>query len=317
MTNDPVSIIMPVKNVEKYISQCIDSVLNQTHTNYELIILDDSDDQTSEIIKSYSDKRINHIMVTGNISQKLNHGIKIAKFDYIARMDGDDVMVLDRIEKQIMYLNNNPEINILGTNYFCISENGSLLNVKKLPEHHKEIEFMMPIITSVLHPTVMMRKHDLMKITLYDESIDYAEDLELFLRFLSIFRFHNIQENLHFYRIHKPKYNLLIKNNRISYYIGLNYLNIKILLIGENSELIFQKGLLEYYKNNVNTARKLFLQLLKSNKYRGIKVLRYLIPSLLGNRVLNYLRQKGVLQFINRYFIIKFNFDTNNIKKTK
>jgi len=109
MSADYVSILLPSKNVEKYIGQCIDSVLAQTHRNYEFIIIDDSDDNTPNIIDSYSDERIQHIKLTGNVSWKLNYGISVAKFEYICRMDGYDIIVPEKIEKQLNYIKLNTE----------------------------------------------------------------------------------------------------------------------------------------------------------------------------------------------------------------
>lgn len=315
MNKDFVSIIMPVKNVENFINQCIDSILEQTFSNYELIILDDSKDNTSKIIKNYSDKRIKHVILSGNISKKLNYGIKIAKYNYICRMDGDDIMAPDRIEKQIRYLKNHPRIDILGTNYYCIDEKGTILYKKKLPETHKDIEFMMPIITSVLHPTVITSKRVFDKIGGYNENINCSEDTEIFLRCIKRFEFYNLQESLYYYRILESSNSKNINSLQYSYKFGKNYLTFS--LVNNKSYLTdkFRLGLLEYYKNDINKSRKIFFSLLFNNSFPKIKLLRYLLPSILGNRILKFFRKNKILIYMNKSVLNLFKFDTNNISR--
>lgn len=299
---------MPVKNTEKYIKQCVDSVLNQTHKNFEFIILDDSDDKTTEIIKGYSDSRIMHIRYKGNISSALNYGIGIASSEYICRMDGDDIMKYNRLETQIKFLNDNPHVDILGSNFYCIDENNVVMYEKKFPETHEEIEFMMPIITSVLHPTIMLKKKDYLRMLPYKDTV---EDLELFLRVLNDFKFYNLQTSLYYYRLYRKKTNVL--KEKISYNLGHEYLKDKI-KSSNNEKLIYQLGLLEYYRNDVIKARNIFLKLLFSSAINKSRIIRYLLPSFLGNYLLKNLRGRGFLVKFNSLAIKYLKCDTYSIR---
>lgn len=312
MIKEHISILMPVKNVEEYIRDSIDSVLNQTYLEYELIILDDSDDKTSEIVNSYSDERIKHIRFSGNISRKLNYGLQIAKYEYICRMDGDDIIDYKKIEKQINFLKENPVIDVIGTNYFCINESGDVLYEKKLPEFHQEIEFMMPVITSVLHSTIMLKKSKFLQITPYDETLTYAEDLDLFLKSLNKIQFYNLQEPLYYYRIFDNRIN--VQNDKTSYLLGLKYLDEKLKADSNDFKTMYQIGLLEYYRNDISKARSIFFKLLFGSGLKKYKIIRYIIPALLGNSLVKLLRSNGILRKMNSLFLKYFNYDTYSIR---
>lgn len=305
---------MPVKNNSKYIKKCVESILNQTHKNFELIIIDDSIDDTENIIRSINDKRIKFFKFNGNISAALNYGICNSNYDYICRMDGDDFSAPDRIQKQLDFLINHPDINIVGTNYYCIDENNKILFEKKFPEHDDEIKFMMPIITSVLHPTIMFRKKEINSVGNYNGNYEYVEDLDLFLRTSVRFNFYNIQEPLHYYRLYNFKNGLFEINNNLAYKISLDFINKNRLSYTEG-KLKFQKGLLEYYKNDVSLAKKYFFSVLFSSDVNLAKVLRYLLPSLMGNNLIKFLRKNNLVQKLNKNFIKMFNYDSNLIKE--
>ena len=121
-----VTVLMPVYNAEKYLAEAINSILNQTFTNYELLIINDgSTDKSEEIILKYSDKRIRYIKNDKNIRlvATLNKGIELAKGKYIARMDADDISVPTRLEKQITLLENNEDIGVCGSFLYVFGEN--------------------------------------------------------------------------------------------------------------------------------------------------------------------------------------------------
>jgi glycosyltransferase involved in cell wall biosynthesis len=128
---------MPVYNCELYIKEAIYSILNQTFTDYELIIIDDcSTDSTADIIKDYSDSRIIFFEKDSNsgYTNSLNYGLSVAKGEYIARMDGDDISLPTRLEKQVHFLNSNPDIVLCGTSYSIMEQQGVFYmpqNIKK------------------------------------------------------------------------------------------------------------------------------------------------------------------------------------------
>ena len=113
-----VTVLMPVYNAEKYLIEAIRSILTQSFMDYELLIINDgSTDDSLKIIKSFSDKRIRLVQNERNIGQanSLNKGIKLARGEYIVRMDADDISLSERIKKQVKFMDANPEIGISGT----------------------------------------------------------------------------------------------------------------------------------------------------------------------------------------------------------
>ena len=142
-----VSVIMSVYNGEKYLVQAIDSILNQTYQNFEFIIIDDcSTDNSSHILQEYAqkDSRIKIIKKEKNIGIKgfiknLNLGISIAKGKYIARMDADDISLPERFQKQVDFLENNPEITLVGAQLNLINEQNKITGEAIAALQHRDI----------------------------------------------------------------------------------------------------------------------------------------------------------------------------------
>ncbi|OXB16131.1 glycosyltransferase family 2 protein [Flavobacterium reichenbachii] len=195
-----VSVLLPVYNCEDYIKETIDSVLTQTFPDFELIIIDDcSTDNTVEIIEKYDDSRIKFIRKEKNsgYTDSLNFGIGVANGEYIARLDGDDICAETRFEKQVNFLDSNPEIILCGTAIQIIGTN----DILKHPRTHEEIKIKLCFGTAFCHPSVMVRKKVLEE-NKYDKNFEPAEDYELWTRLAFKGRLANIDEVLLFYRIH-------------------------------------------------------------------------------------------------------------------
>ena len=120
-----ISILLPVFNVEKYLRQSIESILFNTFKNFELVIVDDgSTDNTDSIIKSYKDPRINYLIKTNSgLIETLNYGLKKCSYPIVMRMDGDDVITENKIQKQLNYFNKSGSV-LTGTNGFLIDSEG-------------------------------------------------------------------------------------------------------------------------------------------------------------------------------------------------
>src|SRR5665213_836599 len=133
MKNTPntpfISVIMPVHNGGEFLKDAIDSILSQTWKDIELIIIDDgSTDTSADIIKSYRDDRIKSIRQTNHgLAYTLNKGLGLAKGDFIARMDQDDISLPSRLEKQMQYMAYNTKLGVLGTFFTYMDEQGSSL----------------------------------------------------------------------------------------------------------------------------------------------------------------------------------------------
>ena len=211
-----VSVIIPAFNAEKYIGEAIGSILAQTYKNFELIIINDgSTDNTAEIILSYNDERIKYINNEANagISRSRNKGIRHSKGKYIAVLDSDDIAARDRLEIQVKYLENKPDIAVCGSYYRAFSKNhSSIIRWPLMPEQIKaRLFFENPIGHSTTMISSKIFKEDNIW---YDESFKVALDFDLWCR---ISRKHNIA-NLPFvladYRIHPSQVSSVPVNQR-------------------------------------------------------------------------------------------------------
>lgn len=194
---------MSVYNEEKFLKAAIDSILNQTFSDFEFIIINDASSDTSrDIITSYNDPRIVFIENKENIglTKSLNIGIKIAKGKYIARMDADDISLPERLQSQYDFMENNQRIDICGTNYRVLDTEEE----KILPTDDDDIKIkLFSGINPIAHPTVMVRGKSLTEKRLfYNEKIKYAQDFEFWTRALPFFNFSNLSTTLLLYRKH-------------------------------------------------------------------------------------------------------------------
>jgi glycosyltransferase involved in cell wall biosynthesis len=197
-----VSVVMPVYNGEKYINEAIDSILQQTFNDIEFIIINDgSTDNSLEIIKSYNDERIIIInQENQGIAVSLNNGIKISQGKYIARMDADDISHNTRIKTQADFLNDNPDVIVVGSNADVIDQDSKFVYRAKQSLDNKGLKKKLPFKTPFIHPSVMMRKKTLTNIGLYPD-IPIAQDIFLFNRLSNLGDYANIKKPLIKYRL--------------------------------------------------------------------------------------------------------------------
>ena len=198
-----VTVLMPVYNGEKYLRQAIDSILSQTFSDFNFLIIDDgSSDKSREIIQSYQDTfpKVKLLSNPQNIGlmASLNKGIKEIGSTYIARMDADDVAFPCRLEKQIQFLEEHPNISVLGTNMIVVDENLNFLEKQCLPSKSLQIKWNLYFGCCIAHPTVMMRRSILFDIGVYNENFKNteAEDYELWLRATKKYEFYNLVQPL-------------------------------------------------------------------------------------------------------------------------
>lgn len=185
-----VSIILPAYNCEKYISEAVNSILQQVYDNFELIIVNDgSTDNTSSILASISDQRMKVINNDGNkgLIYSLNRAIDESQGEYIARMDADDMATNDRIEKQVHWLLHHPNTAAVGTFIKIMHEDSTekgewLLDRQTVSSD--AIKKVMPKENCLAHPTMMMRA-DILKRYKYSASQKNIEDYDLWLRMLA------------------------------------------------------------------------------------------------------------------------------------
>jgi glycosyltransferase involved in cell wall biosynthesis len=272
-----VSVIMPVKDGALFLSAAIESILSQSYTNIEFIILNDgSMDETEAIVRSYSDPRIVYraYETSLGLATRLNEGIAFATGDYIARMDADDVALKTRLEKQVTFLEAHPEISLVGTWARFIDEKGEERGqIYRTPVTHEEILFRACFANPFIHPSVMVRASDL-RANLYNETYRRSQDLELWSRLLFVenVRAANLPEPLLLYRRHAAS--LTKKKNAEDYLrsAAIPLKNMKnVLPLTQEQEALFLKA----YLGEALTLVQLIKRMRLSFLFRNAFVLKY------------------------------------------
>lgn len=244
-----ISVVMPVYNVALYIVESVTSILNQTIIDFELLIIDDcSSDNTLSILEEIKDDRIKIIRKEKNLGlvHSLNLGFELAQGKYIARMDGDDISVKDRFEKQLAILEQNPNIILCGS---WIQHFGKSREIVKFKESHEEIVIQMLLYCSLSFGTAMLRRKSL-ALFKFNESKKHVEDYDFLSRIVWEGELHNIQEVLYHYRVHDNQVSALYKNIQIEGDIPIKLSLFKKLNYDTNKysdELISKMLLLNQY----------------------------------------------------------------------
>lgn len=250
MKNPLVTVLLPVYNNES-INLCIDSVLKQTFTDYELLIIDNaSTDNTINVIKGYDDARIKLVVNKENIGPtgSLNKGVSLAKGKYIARIDADDLMLPERLEKQVDFMENNPDYGIVGSWTKHIDESDNLSQTNKLCVSDKAIRAYMMIQSPFYHPAVMMRSEVLKDNELnYDLSIKVAVEYKLWNEILKYSKGSNLPEVLTYYRVSSNSLSHANAKTRVK-----EYLNVRKYICEEHREELVLKSLQIEEKQNKN-----------------------------------------------------------------
>jgi glycosyltransferase involved in cell wall biosynthesis len=207
MTDPFISVLLPIYNGEKYLREAIDSILAQTYSHFELILIDDgSTDATPAIIAEYAprDSRIRvqtHSKNSGRIAA-LNTGLGVARGEYIARMDQDDVSLPERFAKQVAHLEAHPETGILGTAATVMDKSGAPQGLMESPLRHELICWALCFYNPMIHPTIMARRDVMQSIGGYRVNYPMAEDYDLWTHLSQSTRIENLPEPLLLLRKH-------------------------------------------------------------------------------------------------------------------
>ena len=202
-----VTVLLPCYNSEKYLKECIDSILKQSYAKFELLIINDgSIDKTGSIINQYKDDRIVYVENDKNegIVKSLNKGIAIASGKYIARMDADDLMHTERLQKQVEFLERpeNHDIGIVGCNHYIIDTLSKPISLRQYPSNDAEIRTIMLFACPFCHPSVLMRIEVFKKMK-YPSNYKHIEDYALWFKIASKYQLANLPDFLTYYRIHE------------------------------------------------------------------------------------------------------------------
>jgi glycosyltransferase involved in cell wall biosynthesis len=212
LTNKPkVSVLLPIYNAEAFLREAVESILAQTFSDFELLAINDgSTDHSREILTSFSDSRLKIIDNDGNrgLIYTLNRGIEHAKGEFIARMDADDIALPERLALQIRFLDENPNVALVGGQTELIDSYSKSFKLCQLPQTHDEIITKIFTANCFVHPSVLFRANVIRNLGGYREEALHAEDYDLWLRIIEHYDVANLAEILVRYRIHSNQVSL-------------------------------------------------------------------------------------------------------------
>lgn len=198
---------MAVYNGERHLPEALDTLLAQTLSDFELVVVDDaSTDRTAEILADYArqDGRLTVLRneVNRRLPASLNRGLERCRASLVARADADDVYLPERLERQVAFLDQNPDVGVVGCAYHRIHEDGRRKDTKRPPRDHATIRARELFMSSLLHPGVVFRTHVVRSVGGYDEAYWTAQDSDLWARLRDRTRLTNLPDVLVEYRVH-------------------------------------------------------------------------------------------------------------------
>lgn len=312
MKEDLVTIIMSTykTNVEM-LNESINSILKQNYKNIEFIIVCDGDiNEYNYIKKTFHDKRIKLLLNEKNcgLPYSLNLAIENSKGKYIARMDSDDVSILNRISIQKKFMDNNKDIEICGMYTKCFGDSTKKIKYKFIKP--KEIEIQMLYIPVLVHPSVMFRRNFFKNKNLYNEDFKCSQDYELWARTVNQKNIAIIPKIGLYYRIHKSqigqkKRKIQLENTKLIYEYGLRKVNLP----KNDSIKLFQYlyGFELLNKKNYIIISNLIDRLIVSNDYFEDKCLKKIIYN---RYMIQMIKSKLYIETLNKAVLRKiYNFE--------
>lgn len=302
-----ISIVMPAFNVESYIEFSIKSIIKQSFSSWELIIIDDaSTDNTVDLIRSFKDTRIRLFCLNqnrGNYAAR-NFGLTHARGKYIASFDADDISLPHRLQWQYDYLEKKKSIGAIGSNFTTIDKNGIRLTNSNMECTYLELKVRLLIDNHLLHSTLFVRHHLLKKYNIsYEEKYRYASDYHFVFQCSTYFKILNIPEYLVLYRtnpnsITKTKfkeqqhYASQIRRNILGYFFGD--------ILSPTDYDIFDKLMCRYKSNN--------------NPANLDQIEKCINKILIYNQKEKFFSQSTLYKFLY-YKSIKYSIETGQIKE--
>lgn len=283
-----ISVLMSAYNADRYISETIESVLNQTYSDFEFIIIDDgSTDRTKEIITGYKDPRILYFYFeNAGLSAALNKGLKISKGKYIARIDADDICYPNRFEKQYKFMEDNPSYAVCGSCTDVIDEVGDYIyTYNDIPTTNEEIQKQFEYKNCIVHSSSFYKRENAISIGGYYEPIkQYFEDFMFFYNIIKTGKAYNFSEPLIKYRVapgsissrtNNVRYNKLVLDVIHRGYITdsekeilFTYRNKKAKKhIQLSNHYLALSRLVFTYQNNYNKANNYFIKSIRANLF--------------------------------------------------
>jgi glycosyltransferase involved in cell wall biosynthesis len=234
-----VTVLMAVYNGMPYLPAAMDSILNQTFSDFEFLIVNDcSTDETRNIILSYDDSRIRLLDNSENIRQtkSLNRGLASTRTEFVARMDADDISHPTRLEKQAAYLKSHPEVAVAGTFLRYIDVEGRVTGSQTHPDYDEAIRWMQLFYCPITNGSAMFRKSVIWdRLKGYDETVSVSQDWELWSRVPRECKLANVPDPLLDVRLHPEQYSKSAEGRQEEKQINRDNLR-RVLCITEDSE---------------------------------------------------------------------------------
>jgi len=306
MTNcDPkVTVLLPVYNGEKYLREAIESILNQTFTDFMLLIIDDgSTDGSADIIRSYDDSRIKFLSNETNLTliTTLNKGIDASRGEYIARMDQDDISMPDRLAKQVAFMDADPELGACGSWVSLINVAGDITSNIRMPQG-KYLGARYWLQSPIIHSSAMIRRSALGDLR-YDQNSEHVEDYDLWFEIRKKSKIANVPRFLVRYRMHPESISFKESHTqkKKSYEVFLKH-------TGANEISYDEFLLLKFYPFGANFIKRIILTV-KLSKLTGTRYIYFLKEDIiyLIDKVYNacLLRGKRFLKKLTGYSKLK------------
>ncbi|MFC6465187.1 glycosyltransferase family 2 protein [Marinilactibacillus sp. GCM10026970] len=306
ISNIPISVIMCVYNAEEYLDISVKSILEQDFTDYEFIIVNDaSTDDTSNILSSFKDKRIKIIENKKNLglTKSLNRALKLAKGEYIARMDADDISLSNRFSVQYSYLQNHLEIDIVGSQVIHFDNDKEYFFSK--PETTQSINTSLFYSNPIMHPSVMIRKSFIINNELsYREKLKYSQDYGLWIDSHLKGRIVNLNKILLHYRISSNNITSSTKHDS-----GKRHLEIFDLLFDANNIQLTNEEKFNYVQSIYSPNFKIDYHILKiafskilSGVYKNEEYNVDILKNIFGYIWLkNIIRKRNIMRIFSVY----------------
>lgn len=326
-----ITVLMTTFNGNKFLKECMDSVLNQSFEDFEFLIVDDcSADGSKDLIKSYKDGRIRLIENKENLGQvkSLNIGLEYARGEYVARMDQDDIMIKNRLKRQLDFLDRRKDISVVGTWGELIDENGRVFEKYICPVRNAEmIGNILCGWNSLMHMSVIFKKDAVINAGKYNELFPFAEDYDLWTRLLlKGHKLANIPEFLIKCRFHKETSSknfrgIQIKNSSAStsnFIKAINgtycnsdldrLLNFLISAGSMNREYWLDEANIAYLRDTIGLLEILLKNTIKYFKFKKSEI--YFMEKVFFNKMLNfaYLSCGGQMRGLPLYLLCLRNY---------
>jgi glycosyltransferase involved in cell wall biosynthesis len=288
--NPRISVVMSVYNGQDYLREAVESILCQSYRDFEFIVVDDgSVDRTSEILAEYKDRRLRIVhQENRGLTPSLNRGIRLARGEYIARQDADDISMPERLEILVEILEGEPEVGLVGSHVIFIDRYGTEFSRWRTPLEHEEICRESKKYNPLCQGGGIFRKSCLEEIGAYREKFRYAQDYDLLLRMAKRFQVRNVDRFLYKWR----KASHTISRKRLSQQLEYH------LLVQKFSDEIAERGC-DSYEQYTGSSPSAFLRTHfgvrreELNRFKAVHYLSYSEQALQSNDIPAHVRLVG------------------------